>query len=136
MVKAFIPRGKDGSLYVNLFIPSVLKWKEKGLSIKQQTDLPASDRSVFTIQASQPSQFTIRLRKPHWAKHVVVKVNGVPQATEPGTDGYIAISRQWKNNDSIYFITPMDLHTVSMPDNPKRCAVFYGPVLLAGILGE
>src|SRR5512142_3231211 len=30
-------RGADGSLYVNLFIPSELRWKEKGVMIRQET---------------------------------------------------------------------------------------------------
>ncbi len=129
-------RGKDGSLYVNLFIPSILNWKEKGISIKQETNLPVNDQSVFTISTPAPQSFALKIRKPSWAKNVVVKVNGITENVTAGEDGYIELNRKWTNNDKVTFITPLDFYTQSMPDNPNRRAVFYGPVLLAGVLGE
>ena len=33
-------QGKDGSLYVNLFIPSVLNWKDKGITLTQVSAYP------------------------------------------------------------------------------------------------
>ncbi|MEP7143740.1 MAG: beta-L-arabinofuranosidase domain-containing protein [Ferruginibacter sp.] len=129
-------RGKDGSLYVNLFIPSVLNWKEKNISVKQETGIPLTDSSTFTITAFKPVQFALRLRKPSWAKHVKIEVNGIEQTIAADSEGYMVLNRKWKNNDKIIFITPMDFYTQSMPDNPNRRAVFYGPVLLAGILGD
>ena len=129
-------RGKDGSLYVNLFIPSVLNWKEKGVGLKQETGLPSTDQSTFTITTAMPISFALRLRKPHWVKNVTVKVNDVLQSISVDKDGYIVLNRKWKNNDQIKFITPLNFYTQAMPDNPNRKAVFYGPVLLAGILGD
>ncbi|MEO6721498.1 MAG: beta-L-arabinofuranosidase domain-containing protein [Ferruginibacter sp.] len=129
-------RGNDGSLYVNLFIPSVLNWKERGITVRQETNLPSTDQSTFTITASKPTSFPFRIRKPSWSKNIVVKVNGVVQKVAPDEQGYIVLNRKWKTNDKIIFITPMDFYTQAMPDNPNRRAVFYGPVLLAGILGN
>jgi DUF1680 family protein len=129
-------RGKDGSLYVNLFIPSVLDWKEKNISIKQETGLPSTDKTVFTISAKQPASFAIRLRKPYWAENVTVSINGKLQKVMADKEGYIVLNRKWINNDIIELITPLHFYTQSMPDNANRKAVFYGPVLLAGVLGE
>ena len=128
-------RGKDGSLYVNLFIPSVLNWKEKGITIQQETGLPATDQSTFTITTAKPTAFKVRLRKPHWAENVIVKVNGSLQTVSTDKEGYIVLNHKWKNNDKITLITPMDFYTEAMPDNANRKAIFYGPVLLAGELG-
>jgi len=129
-------RGKDGSLYVNLFIPSTLSWKEKGVSLKQETGIPATDNTTFTITTAKPASFLIRIRKPHWANAVQVKVNGAVQKVSVGSDGYLAINRKWANNDKIELIMPAYFYTESMPDNPNRKAVFYGPELLAGVLGD
>lgn len=129
-------RGKDGSLYINLFIPSVLNWKEKNISIKQQTGLPSADKTVFTITAKQSAGFAIRLRKPYWADGVMVSINGKLQKVIADKDGYIVLNRKWVNNDKIELITPMHFYTRSMPDNANRKALFYGPVLLAGVLGN
>ena len=129
-------RGRDGSLYVNLFIPSVLTWKEKGITLKQETRLPASDQINFTVTATNPSRFPLRIRKPAWSNNSIVKVNGVTQKILPDKEGYLVLDRTWKDKDIITFITPLRHHTEAMPDNPNRRAVFYGPVLLAGILGN
>jgi uncharacterized protein len=129
-------RGKDGSLYINLLIPSELNWKENEVKIKQETNIPSGNTTIFTIVATKAKSFLIRIRKPHWADEVQVKINGQLQKVIIGSDGYIALNRKWNNNDKIEFITPSHFYTESIPDNPNRKAVFYGPDLLAGILGD
>ena len=129
-------RGKDGSLYINLFIPSILTWKEFGMTIKQETGLPSSTTTVITITTKKPRSFPIRLRKPNWANNVVVKLNGLVQNISPDKEGYFVIDRKWSSGDMIKFETPAHFYTESMPDNPTRKAIFYGPVLLAGVLGD
>lgn len=128
--------GKDGSLYVNLFIPSILNWKNKGVSIKQESSVPASDLVTFTITTAKSVSFPIRIRKPQWAKNPVLKVNGKEVPATVGADGYLVVNGKWKNNDKIELTVPSALYTQAMPDNADRRAVFYGPVLLAGKLGK
>jgi len=129
-------RGNDGSLYVNLFIPSVLNWKDKGVTITQQTNLPANDVVNFVLNTAKPVSFLLRIRKPDWSKNCVIKVNGIVQPVAADQQGYFVLDRKWKNNDKIEFTIPESIHTEAMPDNPNRLALFYGPVLLAGDLGE
>jgi DUF1680 family protein len=129
-------RGKDGSLYVNLFIPSRLNWKEKGVTIEQQTKLPAGDSVFLAIGVAKPVIFTLRVRKPSWTQEARLFVNGKAVNGVVGEDGYIAIRRTWSNKDRLLILVPESFHTVSMPDNADRIAVFYGPVLLAGLFGN
>jgi DUF1680 family protein len=129
-------RGADGSLYVNLFIPSVLKWADKGISVTQQSGLPSSDVSTFTISSKKTVALAIRIRKPKWANKVSISINGKTQPAVTDAQGYIVLNRKWKNNDKITLTTPESLYTEAMPDNANRRAVFYGPVLLAGVLGN
>lgn len=129
-------RSADGSLYVNLFIPSVLSWKEKGVTLTQQSSVPEKDITTFTIGLQRPQAFTLRLRKPHWANKVSVSVNGKKMNVTPDKEGYIVLNRTWQNGDKVTYLTPMDFYTQAMPDNPNRRAIFYGPVLLAGVLGD
>jgi len=51
-------------------------------------------------------------------------------------DGYLQITRTWSDKDSIAFSFPESFYTQAMPDNPGRVALFYGPVLLAGVFGN
>ncbi|MCX2431580.1 glycoside hydrolase family 127 protein [Pedobacter sp. GR22-10] len=128
-------RGDDGSLYVNLFIPSVLNWKEKGLTLTQQTALPQGDHTTLKLKLTKASTFAIRVRKPKWSTEATIAVNGEIQKIMPDQTGYYVITRKWKNDDQISYVTPEKLYTEAMPDNADRRAVFFGPVLLAGVLG-
>lgn len=128
--------GRDGSLYVNLFIPSTLTWKKKGVVIKQETQIPANNQTLFTISASKSSSFPIRIRKPFWAKNISITINNQAQPVTADADGYLVLNRKWNNNDKIVCTLNSDFYTESMPDNPDRKAIFYGPILLAGVLGN
>jgi DUF1680 family protein len=47
-------KGADGSLYVNLFIPSVLNWHQKALSLNRKAAFPNDDHISFTINTKKP----------------------------------------------------------------------------------
>lgn len=122
-------------LFVNLFIPSVLDWKEKGMKVRQETRFPVSETTVLTLSMAEPVRTTFRLRYPSWSRDVQVRVNGkrVKVRQQPGS--YIAIEREWKDGDRIEATYPMHLTLESAPNNPHRAALLYGPVVLAGALG-
>lgn len=66
-------------MYVNLFIASVLNWKEKGLVLHQETDYPDKASTKLTITAApvEGVRMPMMLRYPSWAvKGVTVKING------------------------------------------------------------
>ena len=135
---AIYSHGSDGSLFVNLFIPSVLEWKEKNARITLDTRFPYSDQFSLIIQTSKKQNFPVRIRKPYWVDgDITVKVNRkMLENPVVDKDGYIVIARNWKNNDRITVTFPMGIHAMSLPDNQKRYAFFYGPIILAGDLGK
>ena len=51
----------------------------------------------------------------------------------PGS--YITLDRRWEDGDRIEVTYPMRLAMERMPDNPRKGALLYGPVVLAGVLG-
>jgi DUF1680 family protein len=129
--------GADGSLYVNLFISSRLEWRRKNISIEQSSQLPAGDKVQFTVNTKTATAFPLKIRKPHWVeKGMQLTVNGKPQAVTTTADGYITINRTWKNGDQVALSLPMGIYSEAMPDNPGRIALFYGPTVLAGVLGD
>lgn len=129
--------GKEGSLYVNLFIPSVLNWKNKGVIVKQETAYPEAGKTMITIQTKQEKKFAVHIRKPWWSKSgMICKVNGKAVAVVTVNNGFITIDRKWKNGDQLTCEMTMSLYTESMPDNPDRIAFLYGPLVLAGQLGN
>lgn len=126
---------KADSLYVNLFIPSELKWKDKGMTLTQKTSFPEEETTVLTVSLDEPSKATMLLRWPSWCSKPDVKVNGRKMAVKVQEGEYIPVTRTWKDGDRIEVRYPMSFRLEKMPDNPSMAAVFYGPVLLAGRLG-
>jgi DUF1680 family protein len=127
----------DHGLYINLFVPSELDWREKGLRLRQETKFPMGSNTTFMIAASRPAQMMIRLRIPEWvASAPTVKINGKALDASASPGSYLTLSRTWKNGDRIEMQLPMRLHTESMPDDPNQQAFLYGPVVLAGDLGS
>ena len=126
---------KNG-LYVNLFIPSVLTWKEQGIVITQQNNFPYKPSSQLTITAAKTVKFPIHFRCPSWSVNgISIFINGIKEKgiTQPGS--YTTINRYWRNKDKVELRFNMELYTEPMPDDSSKVAVFYGPVLMAGVLG-
>jgi DUF1680 family protein len=125
----------DKTLYVNLFIPSVLTWKEKGVIVRQETNYPNDGKTTLFIQSPTSVSMPLNIRYPSWAvSGATVKVNGKTLRInqKPGT--YIFIDRRWKNGDKIEIDFPMSLRLVST-EKESVAAIAYGPIVLAGVMG-
>lgn len=125
----------DKGIYVNLFIPSVVNWKEKGLKLRQETAFPSAETTVLTVETEQPVQTTVYLRYPSWSGKVSVLVNGKKMSVKQKSGSYIALSRSWKSGDRIEAVYPMQVHVETTPDNPRKGALLYGPLVLAAERG-
>lgn len=125
----------DKGIYVNLFIPSEVNWREKGLVLRQETAFPSEEKTSITVHAEQPVQTTVYLRYPSWSSKVAVLVNGMKVSVKQKPGSYLALTRQWKNGDCIEATYPMQVRIETTPDNPKRGALVYGPLVLAGERG-
>ena len=133
-IYSYLP-GQD-AMNVNLYIPSVLTWKEKGLTLHMTTDYPEHGKILIKLDEASKLPLTINLRLPSWATgEVTVRINGNKQKVETTPGSFISLHRKWKKNDVIELTLPMPLYTVAMPDNADRRAVFYGPTILAGTFG-
>jgi len=118
------------ALYVNLFVPSTLHWKEKGITVTQTTAFPKEDHTLLTINGD--GEFDLNVRVPHWATNgFFVKINGVNVEfkTEPGS--YLTISRQWKDRDTVELVMPFHFYLEPVMDQQNVASLFYGPILLA-----
>lgn len=125
----------DQGIYVNLFIPSEVNWKAKGITLRQETAFPAEENTALTIQTDKPVTTTIYLRYPSWSKNVKVNVNGKKVSVKQKPGSYIPVTRQWKDGDRIEANYPMSLQLETTPDNPQKGALLYGPLVLAGESG-
>jgi DUF1680 family protein len=127
---------KDNVLWVNLFIPSVLDWRERGLTVQLNTQFPASNLMTLTVQCPQPTNAAVRIRIPSWITTTpTVKINGVSPGLTPAAGTYLELNRTWANGDTVELTLPMGLRVDHSMDDASQVSLFYGPILLAGDLG-
>lgn len=123
--------GKD-ELYVNLFIPSVLKWGD--MSIEQTTAFPDEEATTITVNGKR--KFTLNVRVPEWVNvnEMSVTINGKGEKAYV-KDGYIKVNRSWQTGDKVRITLPMHLRAIDMPDNSHNYSFLYGPIVLASRMG-
>jgi hypothetical protein len=127
----------EASLWVNLFIASQVEWNDRGVVLRQETRFPEEDLTRLTLKCEKPISLALRIRYPAWARSgVTVTINGKKEPVQARPGSYIALERQWRDGDRIEVRLPMSLGLEAMPDDPKTVALLYGPVVLAGDLGN
>jgi uncharacterized protein len=141
---------------VCLYLPSTLTFQSNGTAVKleQQADPQAGEnirilpvnreilsrpdalQLIFKIQAEQPVEFTLKLRRPWWlAQALQCWVNGQEVAWEDDGSGFACIQRTWQDDE----VRVSMIHRLTcwpLPDRPDTVAFMDGPVVLAGLVGE
>ncbi|MBV8782511.1 MAG: glycoside hydrolase family 127 protein, partial [Phycisphaerae bacterium] len=127
----------DRELYVNLFIPSELRWEEKQLTLQQETKYPETNQTTLTITSAPSTPITLCVRCPAWASGpLAIKLNSQPFQVEAEPGAYAKIDRSWKDGDKIDVTIPMGVRTEPLEGDAKMVAFLYGPVVLAGDFGK
>jgi len=127
----------DKQLYVNLFIPSVLKWKKKGITLTQRTKFPDSQQSTLHMKMNHPQKLALKIRWPYWAgSGFAIKINGKTVHPKGSAGSYVTLARTWHSGDTISLSLPMHLHLQRMANDNKKGAIMDGPIVLAGELGS
>ena len=132
----FIYTHQHDSLFLNLFIASELKWKDKAIKLKQETNFPYEEQTKLTISEGS-SQFKLMIRYPSWVKDGALKimVNGKAVSYTSHPSSYVAVDRLWKKGDVILVKLPMHNTIEHLPNVPVYIAIMHGPILLAAKTG-
>lgn len=135
------------TLWVGLYMPTTLHWKEKGVTIKQDCLWPAQHSAIKITEGE--GNFTLKLRVPYWATQgFSIKVNGkeVAKSYQPST--YVELEKKhWKVGDVVEIDMPFSKHieygadklssdVASMDGTPLKTSwvgtLMYGPLVMAG----
>lgn len=118
------------ALYVNLFVPSTLHWRERNVVVEQHTAFPYADTTSLVVKGQ--GRFDVKIRVPRWAtRGFTVTINGRRESA-PATPGtYLTLARTWRDGDTIAIRMPFGFDLVPVVDQPNVASLFYGPVLLA-----
>jgi hypothetical protein len=121
-----------GAVWVNLYIPSVLRWQQGSsqIELEQSGDYPLSDTVELRVKTSSPADFALHLRIPAWAEASKISVNGRPVQSETAK-GFASISRTWESGDSVELELPAKLRLQPIsPQHPETAALMHGPLVL------
>ncbi len=124
------------AVYVNLYIPSTLRWNENGaaLSLTQEGDYPYENRVSFSVTASQPADLALHFRIPSWAEGAEVYVNGARQKNLAIPGEFASIRRQWKSGDRIDLDLPLKMRLEPIdPRHADTVALVRGPIVLMAV---
>jgi len=128
-------QGED--LYINLFIASILNWKEKGVTLTQTNNFPLEEHTELKLNLEKPKAFKLYIRRPVWVKDggYKITVNGIAVSGEKDSSSYVVVSRQWANNDMISVSLPMADKMEQLPDHSSWVSIVHGPIVLAAATG-
>ena len=126
----------DG-VYVNLYVPSRLQWKQNGTrcTLVQQTQYPYRPEIAIRLQMEKPESFAIYLRVPAWAgPGTRLAVNGKNSSVRLQTGAFVAIRQTWKDGDRIEFTIDRPLRLAAVDaQHPNLLAVLQGPLALFAV---
>ena len=129
---------EPGAVWVNLYIPSVLRWNDGSnhLELEQSGGYPLDGAVEIRVKAARPAKFAIHLRIPLWAEGASVAVNG--RATPLRiTKGFAVVRRTWKNGDVVGLALPSKLRVEPIDAaHPDVVALMHGPLVLFAITHE
>lgn len=137
----------DNTLWVGLYMPTTLHWKEKGVTIKQDCLWPAQHSAIKITEGE--GNFTLKLRVPYWATQgFSIKVNGKEVAKSYQSSTYVELEQKhWKVGDVVEIDMPFSKHieygadklssdVASLDGTPLKTSwvgtLMYGPLVMAG----
>lgn len=138
------------TLWVGLYMPSTLHWKEQGVTLRQDCQWPAQHTAIKIEKVEGGSKaLTIKLRVPYWATEgfkVTKNGKGVNAVYTPSS--YIALQDDaWKEGDVIEIDMPFTKHieygadklsseVASLDGTPLKTSwvgtLMYGPLAMTG----
>ncbi|HVO99307.1 MAG TPA: beta-L-arabinofuranosidase domain-containing protein [Bryobacteraceae bacterium] len=130
-------RDLDG-VYVNLYLPSVLRWTGKDgvqLTLTQGGDYPTGGRITMLVRASRSSDFALHVRIPAWSASggSLIRINGERTAA-PIQKGFATIQRTWRDGDRIDMEIDLPLRVEAIDaTHLDTVALVRGPMVLFAI---
>ncbi len=121
----------ESAVFVNLFIPSELNWKEKGLQLIQKNNFPNENTTELELKLNKKQTFSLNIRYPKWAENIKILVNGKAEVVKANPSEYINLNRNWKNGDKIVVQFTMNTKLEYLPDGSNWAAFVRGPIVLA-----
>jgi uncharacterized protein len=152
-VPKYIYAKKGDTLYTNLYISnsSEIELENNEVSVKMETEYPWKGKVTVSITSTKDNETTLKFRIPGWVrneplpgdlyfyenqKETQPKVLIDGESISPEIkNGYLVISKNWKNGGTVEIKFPMEVKLVKSNDkvaeNKNKVAIEYGPIVYA-----
>ena len=101
------------------------------VTLHEQTNYPFEESIRFKVSTPSKVSFPLYLRIPSWCKNASISINGKIRNIQGASGSYACINREWKNNDVVELIVPMDFTVRQWQVNKNSVSVNYGPLTLS-----
>lgn len=121
--------GADAALWITLYTPAELEWREQGLHVTLEHDHPfvSSVRIRITPTGDGSRLVALHLRIPDWVEGTATaQVEGEPVDLSM-YNGYATIRRSWRAGEVLTLQLPAALRAVPTIDDPHLVNLQYGP---------
>ncbi len=123
---------KEDTLFVHLYMGSKVEKEIGGQTavISVEGEFPWAG-TVRVSACGCDSEFTIALRIPNWCRNYTVK--GTDGATTEVKDGYLYVTKVWKEGESVELSFPMELRMLQADTRVRedigKAAIMRGPIV-------
>lgn len=126
---------KDDTIYLGMYISSVLNEDTLGIKIKMTADLPANPVVKVIVDKESEGETKVAFRKPDWssAGMSVTRKGKNLKTEERGGFVYVSVDKGTTEIEAV-FIPEVAIH--ELPDNPNVVAFTYGHLVLSAGLGK
>lgn len=148
MLPTWMYATSNDDLFINLYAGSTVTAGKIGgttVEIVQKTDYPWDGKVHITLNPKQAADFTVNLRAPRREVSELyaaspasdgmtsLMLNGELVDSKPDASGYVKIKRTWKAGDTLEFVLPLEVQTITPSDKVAatrgRVALQRGPLI-------
>ncbi|MCX6928999.1 MAG: glycoside hydrolase family 127 protein, partial [Verrucomicrobia bacterium] len=135
LIPTFAVTTDQGGVVLNLYDKGTAKLKLRdgtAVDLTIDTLYPSDEKIQVTVNPAEPKTFAVKARVPAWCASALVQVNDQPVMAPTGPDGYIVVTREWKQRDRIELRFKLEPRlVVGDHKNQGKVAMLYGPLVLA-----
>ena len=123
------------TLFVNMFLPTTIEWKERDFALEQQTAYPDNDATSLVI--SKGGRLKLAIRCPYWVESGSMRISicgknyRYAKGKEERGSRYIVIDRDWKDGDRIDISFRPLLDVQPLKKFNQYVSVQYGAMVMA-----
>jgi DUF1680 family protein len=125
----------DDGVAVNFYEPASaeLEAPEIGtIRLEQRGRYPFDGAMELRVGLASPSRFGLRFRIPGWCASWQVSVNGQSEESERDSSGYISLTREWRDGDTVRLAFDMPARVLAdAQGNNGKVAFARGPLVFA-----